>query len=152
MQVFFHGIFFLKWFFGTSTTVIEIWWIVVNNELKSPFSNYILTTNFKSYLGWLYSFANGRDGSEHMLARRSLGAWCFLKVLGFWSLSTCSARSCSGLMLEEYSASIKGSLNSIKCGKNTEKIGSSNFTVDIRFTKKFQERKLSNKTFDRYEI
>ena len=57
-----------------------------------------------------------------------------------------------GLMLKEYSASIKGSLNSVKCGKNTEKIGSSNFTVDIRFTKKFQERKLSNKNFDRYEI
>ena len=55
-------------------------------------------------------------------------------------------------MLEEYSASIKGSLNGIKCGKNTEKIGSSKFTVDIRFTKKFQERKLRNKTFDRYEI
>ena len=56
-------------------------------------------------------------------------------------------------MLEEYSASIKGSLNSIKCGKNTEKIGSSNFTVDIRFTKKFQERKFGNKNLDsRYEI
>ena len=42
-----------------------------------------------------------------------------------------SLRSCSGLMLKEYSANIKGSLNSIKCGKNTEKIGSSNFRVDI---------------------
>ena len=35
--------------------------------------------------------------------------------------------------------------------ENTEKIGSSNFTVDIRFTKKFQERNLSNKTFDRFK-
>ena len=32
------------------------------------------------------------------------------------------------------------------------KNGSSNFTVDLNFIKKFQERKLSNKTLDRYEI
>ena len=86
-----------------------------------------------------------RDGSEHMLARCSV----FLKVLvlGFWSLSTCSARSCSGLMLEEYLVSIKGSLNSIKCGKKTERIGSSNFTVDIRFTKKISREKIKQQNF-----
>ena len=35
---------------------------------------------------------------------------------------------------------------------NAEKIGSSNFTVDIKFTQEFQERKLSNKTLVRYDI
>ena len=36
---------------------------------------------------------------------------------------------------------------------NAEKIGSSNFKVDIKFTKKFQERKFGNKNLDsRYEI
>ena len=42
-----------------------------------------------------------------------------------------------------------------KPGKTNTKLrkkGRSNFTFDIKFTKKFQERKLSNKTFDRYEI
>ena len=118
-------------------------------------------TLFFKLLSYRSIILSCRDRSKHMLARRTLGACSVLAqclvffmvlLLRFWSLSTCSARSCSDLMLEEYSASIKGSLNSIKCEKNTEKIDSSNFTVDIRFTKKFQERKLSNKTFDRYEI
>ena len=56
-----------------------------------------------------------RDGSEHMLAQCLLGArsfwWCLCSGFEVWAHAR--TRSCSGLMLEEYSASIKGSLNGI---------------------------------------
>ena len=76
-----------------------------------------------------YSF--NRDGSEHMLARCSPFWWCS----GFGVRAHARTHSCLGLMLGEYSVSIKGSriwkLQYQKCKKIY-------FPLYVNSLKKFQ--------------
>ena len=79
----------------------------------------------------------------------SLGACSVLGIFGgahAWVLK--SEQMLGSLVLRLDTRRVLGEHQRItECGKKTEKIGSSNFTVDIRFTKKISREKIKQQNF-----
>ena len=98
-----------------------------------------------------FKLSSSRDWSEHMLARCSLGTRCFwwCSGSGFGVRAHARTRSCSGLMLGEYSASINVSrMWKLKHQKRKNKL----FSPLYKLTKKISIEKVKHKIEVKNEI